>query len=89
MLLFQRDIIVIECSILQYFLSLDFVVRFWENQKGKLEIFVKDCCSATFDAAALAQCGGELYLLAASFKILKSGKHTKVSFCILFSKQSP
>ena len=56
-------------------LGIEFVFWFWENQKGKLEIFEEACCSTTFEAAALAQYWGETAnLLAAAFEIPKSGK---------------
>ena len=41
-------------SISKPFLGIEFIVCFWENQKGKLEILGEDCCSITFEAAALA-----------------------------------
>ena len=43
--------------------------------------------STTFEAAALARWERLLYLLAAAFKITKSGKQSKISFYSLLSKQ--
>ena len=56
---FKGDITASEFSISKPFLSIEFVFWFWENQKGKLEIFGEACCSTTFEAAALAQYWGE------------------------------
>ena len=56
---FKGDITASEFSISKPFLSIEFVFWFWENQKGKLEIFEEACCSTTFEAAALAQYWGE------------------------------
>ena len=71
----MTDITAIEFSISKPFLSIEFVFWFWENLKGKLEIFEEACCSTTFEAAALVQYWGETAnLLAAAFEIPKSGK---------------
>ena len=53
-----------------------------------MEFFGEDYCSTTFEAALLPSVRErQLYLLAAAFKIPKSGKQPKVSFYRLFSKQ--
>ena len=75
---------------LKTFLSIEFVFWFWENQKGKLEIFGEGCCSTTFEAAALAQYWGETAISSCcSFWNSQKLKTIKGSFFHLVFKTKP